>query len=141
MTSAEDLAAVVEAEALANRFYRHLDLFEYEALVDLMAPDGVWIRRGLAMRAGPEVLKVMRERSTTQTIVHLLTNMHSEVTGAGSVTVRAYMMAFNHDDGTRRTEPAPLGGPALIAPIVFETRRTDLGWRIAKVDYNYLFKS
>lgn len=138
--SAGKLAAAVEAEALCNRFYYCLDQFDYEGLVALMTPDGVWIRRGLAMRAGPEVLKVMAERSTTQTIVHQLTNMSSQVTAPDAVTVRAYMIAFNHDDGVKPTGPAPLSGPSLIAPISFEARRTDQGWRLAKIDYTYLFR-
>ncbi|MEV1292683.1 nuclear transport factor 2 family protein [Pseudonocardia sp. NPDC049635] len=70
---------------LSQRFAYFLDNNDFEAMIDLFAPDGVFDRGGTPLRGHDEIRTAMRDRPALTTR-HLLTNFHFPELTADSAT-------------------------------------------------------
>lgn len=123
-----------EAVHVVTRFYRHLDESNYEALADLMHPEGVWYRQGKELRSRDAIVTAMSDRSPTRRIHHLLTNVFAELEGDGrAAEVTGYMLVVRHESGRVQEGPAPLEGIENIRTIRARLRETPSGWRIERL--------
>lgn len=123
----------LDAAGTVIRFFRALDDRDYGMLASLLAPDGVWHRRGAELRNEAEILAAMANRSPTIRIHHLLTNLYAEAAGEGEAELCAYMLVISHDSGAEPAGPSPLSGIANIRTLRARLRETDQGWRIVRL--------
>lgn len=137
-------ATVAKGQCLeiVTRFFGHYDRREYPQLFALMAPDGVWHRNADgAVRVGPELEAALAKRLPNLTVVHLITNLVADVTGADSIVVRGLMTIFRDDNGKLSAGPAKLTGAGSILQATIGCRKIGNDWRIQSVRNDYLFRS
>jgi SnoaL-like domain len=126
---------------LVTRFYRHLDLREYEKLDALMARDGSYLRpSGRTLLAGPPLIADLAAGSKTLTLAHLLTNLYVDFNG-DEASLHGYMTVFQHDSGAPPVFPLPLGNPTSIRAMNITLHRREGGWRIWKLNNVLLFRA
>lgn len=112
--------------------FDHLDEGEYEGLLSLMTPDAVWYRRGQRLQGHAQIRAALQERSATQRIRHLVTNV---LQGSGSddeVNISCYLTALKHDDGQVHSGPVHVRGFFRMARVTTRLVRVDGAWRIAE---------
>jgi hypothetical protein len=115
------------------RFFNELDAWCYGDMVKLFAPDGVWHRQGRALRGAEAILAVLAQRSTTQTVRHVVTNV--QVTALDADTAKSL-----HDTGEQATAPPVIRSPSLLLAVPGELTRTDEGWRISSLTMTRVFE-
>ena len=87
---------------LLIRFYSLLDEKNYEALADLFADDGVWVRLGRELVGGPAILAAMSERDDWLT-AHLVSNIRIDIIDADTVLrLAAFALTTAHREFSSR---------------------------------------
>lgn len=126
-----------ECSRLSGAFSYYLDNRNYDALAELFAEDGVWVRLGSTLTGRQAIRQAMDHRPSTQFNRHVLSNLfftHVDMDRASSV---AHMMTyFSHETGAdvesgarlRRFDPVN----AMPLDVVDDYVRTPDGWRFAK---------
>jgi hypothetical protein len=109
-------------------------------MVALFAPDGVWHRQGRALRGPEAILAVLEQRSTTQTIRHVVTNVEVTVLDADTARSLLYVTAYQHDTGEQATAPPVIRSPSLLLTVPGELVRTDDGWKISSLTMTRVFE-
>jgi hypothetical protein len=131
MTREAERAIEWDCAQVLTRFFNYFDQWRYEDMADLFAPDGVWHRQGKALQGRAAILAALAERSTTQWVRHVVTNLQIDV-----VDVTPY----RHDSGAKQTEPPRIRAPYLLLVVPGRLRRTDAGWKIASMEMNREFE-
>ena len=126
-------AAQQELTQLLNAFFYHLDEFQYEALVALMEPDARWHRQGKIQRGAQESLAALEQRSRTQRIRHVITNVQITELDASEAKSVAYMTVYKHDDGVDAPPPRTIAGPAGFLLVSTHFRRHGDRWLVAEM--------
>lgn len=98
---------------LLIRFYSLLDEKRYEALADLFADDGVWVRLGQELVGGPAILAAMSERDDWLT-AHLVSNIRIDIIDADTVDTTQYVTLYRHEGRGEAEGPAPVAPPIGI---------------------------
>ena len=93
------------------RFVDCLDEGDYGQLVALMTSDAVWHRQGRTLRGRDEILAALHERSATQRIRHLVTNLLLRSETPTETAFTHYMTALRHDSGVAVQGPVAIAGP------------------------------
>ena len=131
---AREIARAIEWDCtqLLYRFYYWFDEFRYEDMAALFVPDGVWHRAGKALRGREQILAALHERSTTQRVRHVITNVLVDAIDSVTAKVVLYLTAYQHDTGARIEMPPKIPSPSLLLVVTATLVRTDAGWRIAE---------
>lgn len=109
-----------------------LDQSDYPGLLSLMTPDAVWHRRGQRLQGHAQIEAALRERSTTQRVRHLATNLLQRAGSADEVHISCYLTALKHDDGGLHEGPVPVQGFFSMARVTTRLVRVQGAWRIAE---------
>jgi hypothetical protein len=140
--SAQDATvARVECTDAVMRFFGHYDRREYPQMYALMTPDGVWNRPDGAARVGPELEASMAKRSANLAVVHVVTNLVTDVTALDRANVHGLMTVYRDDNGKLSPGPAKLSGPGSIIAFTMGFAKLGSAWRIHTIDIAYLFKA
>lgn len=113
-------------------FFYCLDERRYDDLVALFTENGVWNRQGERLQGHASIRRALDARSPTQRIRHVLTNVFVAGRSDGLVTLKAYMTAYRHDDGTPTVEPPRIAGPLRMSLLSTTFEQAGDGWLIAE---------
>jgi uncharacterized protein (TIGR02246 family) len=127
-----DTAAKREIEqactALSHAFAYHLDRKEYEALANLFAPDGVFVRMGARLEGRKQINAVMSERPPEQFTRHISTNFH--FTRVDADTAEAVVYNISYFGFPESALPLDyLSEQVMLLDFIDIYTRTDEGWR------------
>jgi hypothetical protein len=111
-----------------------MDDWDNAGAARLMHPDGVWLRRGVALRGPDAVLAAIETRSRTRVAYHLITNLVVDRLGDREERVRAYLLLVGHDGDIPLNGAAPLPGIGAIALLDAQLSREPEGWRIKRME-------
>jgi hypothetical protein len=136
---ADERAAQWDCTQLLIRFFNAFDAFRYDEMASLFAPDGVWHRQGRALAGRAAILAALGDRSPTQTVRHIVTNVEIAVTGRDVARSLLYLTAYSHDSGAAPREPAEIAAPSLLLTVPGSLVRTNDGWRIASLTMTRTF--
>ncbi len=112
--------------------FDHLDEGQHESLLSLMTPDAVWIRRGQRLQGHAQIRAALQERSPTQRMRHLATNLLQRSASDDEVYVSNHLIALKFDDGQAHTGPVTVHGFLRMARVNTRLVRMDGAWRIAE---------
>ena len=86
----------IEADcvALSHAFAYHLDHKDYQALADLFAPKGCFVRTGVRLEGREQILATMSQRPAEQFTRHITTNFHFTEVGADRAKAAVYNVSF-----------------------------------------------
>jgi hypothetical protein len=122
-----------ECIALSNAFAYHLDRQEYEALANLFAEDGTWIRHYIKLQGHAQILAAMRERPSDQFTRHVTSSFHfTEVTETQAKSVSCNISYFSFDAAKLPTLYKP--SDAMLLDFVDAFTKTQKGWRFLERD-------
>ena len=57
-----------------------------------------------------------------------------------ATTPAQYVTAYRHDSGAKQTEPPRIRAPYLLLVVPGRLRRTEAGWKIARMEMNREFQ-
>jgi len=126
-------AAQPELTQLLNQFFHCLDEFQYEALLALMEKDALWHRQGKIQRGAAESLAALGQRSRTQRIRHVISNIQVTELSASEARSVAYMTVYKHDDGVMAPAPRTIQGAAGFLLVSTHFRRHGDLWLVAEM--------
>jgi len=121
------------------RFFYLFDQFLYDDAAGLFAPDGVWNRQGKALRGPAQVVAAMNQRSTTQTVRHVVTNVLVTAIDEATAEMVLYLTAYQYDSGTKAATPPTIRSPSLLLVVPGRLVKTGGDWRIAEMTMNREF--
>ncbi|WP_406340511.1 nuclear transport factor 2 family protein [Streptomyces sp. NBC_01578] len=129
----EDTAAWALAR-INTAFFHHYDRREYDAVLDLFAPDAHYEVHGRRLRGHAEILDVLNARpGPEQTVRHLMAGQHfhtiTDTTARGTVTVFAYAGPTSTDGGPARYLASNAGH---IVELTDDYQAENGRWKIAK---------
>lgn len=134
MTRTEPRALVEwELVRLSHAFAHHIDHGEFEEMIALFTPDGVFDRAGLVHHGHDELRAAMAERPKVVTR-HVLSNFHFPRIDADEAEGRIYCMSYHSFDGAGAPDAWPVVYATASGRLLefWDTyRRTEDGWRIA----------
>ncbi|MEV6588742.1 nuclear transport factor 2 family protein [Streptomyces acidicola] len=118
---------------LNTAFFHHYGRRDYEAVLDLFAPDALYELRGRSLRGRAEIKQVLDARpGPEQTIRHLVTNQHFHTidgtTAQGTITLIAYGAPTPTGSGPGRYPTATAGH---VVEVTDHYRADDGHWKIA----------
>ena len=111
MTREAERAIEWDCAQVLTRFFNYFDQWRYEDMADLFAEDGVWRRQGRALAGRAAILAALAERSTTQRVRHVVTNLQIDVVDPDTAASLLYVTAYRHDSGAKQTEPPRIRAP------------------------------
>jgi hypothetical protein len=134
MDSIERAAILMECQALCTAYHYYSDRLRYDEMINLFAPDGVFVwptetlRGHQELRAKYESIRAHRDRLTLR---HIVANFVPLSVSHDSVEAAVMLVEFLSEevtDGTARYDPAQT--PRVVD---FQDRfkRTEAGWRFA----------
>ena len=91
---------IVELTQLLHAFVGHLDERRYDALVQMVAPEGRWLRQGKWLAGRDAMLCALEARPATMRVRHIISNVHVRADAGGSARVDAYMTAYRQFEGS-----------------------------------------
>ena len=112
--------------------FDHLDERRYDELLSLMTPQAVWHRQGKRLQGHAQILAALNERSATQRIRHLVTNLLQRSAGDDSASFSHYMTALRFDDGQAHDGPVTVRQPYRMSLVTTQLVRTGGVWRVAE---------
>ena len=119
-------------EQTVLRFVDCLDEGDYAPLVSLMTGDAVWHRQGKTLRGHDEILAALHERSATQRIRHLVTNLLQRSETPTETSFTHYMTALRHDSGVAVQGPVTIVGAFRMSRVSTRLVRAGGQWLIAE---------
>ena len=85
-------------------------------------------------------MAVLAQRSTTQTVRHVVTNVQVTALDADAAKSLLYVTAYQHDTGEQPTAPPVIRSPSLLLAVPGELVRTEDGWRISSLTMTRVFE-
>ena len=141
MTTREAERAIEwDCAQVLTRFFNDFDQWRYADMADLFAEDGVWLRQGQALAGRAAILAALAQRSTTQRVRHVVTNLQIDVIDADTAASLLYVTAYRHDSGAMEAQPPRIRAPYLLLVVPGRLRRTKAGWKIARMEMNRAFE-
>jgi hypothetical protein len=132
MTLAEIRAAQWDCQEAMTTFYRGLDERNFDGLLSVMHPEGVWDREGTLLKNEGEIRAAMAVRSKTMVIFHVLSTFQVTVRDQQSAELFAYMVCFGSDTGQPPVFPIAINAPRSVYICRGEFRRHHDRWLILK---------
>ena len=112
--------------------FDHLDERRYDALLSLMAPQAVWHRQGQRLQGHAQILAALQQRSGTQRIRHLVSNLLQRSASGDAAQFSHYMTALKFDDGQEHAGPVTISGPFRMSLVTTQLVRLGGAWRVAE---------
>ena len=132
-TLSRELARGIEWDCaqLLYRFYYLFDQFRYDDMVGLFLSDGTWHRAGKALKGREAILAALHERSATQRVRHVITNVLVDAVDETTAEAVLYVTAYHHDSGVEDGPPPRIKSPYLLLVATATLVKTGETWRIA----------
>jgi hypothetical protein len=110
------------------RFFHDLDEQRYENVVASFSFEGEWHRQGKKHLGPEEIMAMLRGRSGTQVVRHVVSNVYADGASDHKATLRSYVTGYQFDAGRVRPLPVSISGPLRIfqASTEFEQREERL---------------
>ncbi len=124
---------------LLTRFFNEFDRFNYAAMADLFAPDGIWHRQGKALQGTSAIIAALEPRSRTQSVRHVVTNIEVTASSETEAVFTLYVTAYMHDSGDK-TVPAKVRAPYLMLVVPGTLAKWGEDWKIATMSMNREFE-
>lgn len=140
MTRDQARAIEWDCAQILVRFFNEFDAWRYREMVKLLAPDGVWHRQGRALKGADAILAVLEQRSTTQTVRHVVTNVEVTALDADRAKSLLYVTAYQHDTGEKAAAVPVIRSPSLLLVVPGELVRTQDGWKISSLTMTRVFE-
>ncbi len=122
----------ISPEQTILALFDHLDERRYDALLSLMAPQAVWHRQGQRLQGHAQILAALQQRSGTQRIRHLVTNLLQRSAAGDEAQFSHYMTALKFDDGRVQAGPVTISGPFRMSLVTTQLVRLDGAWLVAE---------
>lgn len=122
-----------DCRALATAFSYYIDHREYEALTNLFAPDGVWIRHGTRLQGRAQILAALQQRPPNQFTRHITTAfhfLHVDENSASSVAYNLSYFTMEPSELPMRYQPQNI----MVLDFKDTFTKTAEGWRILERD-------
>lgn len=120
-----------DCEALIHAFCHFIDHGEAVKVVDLFTPDGVFDRRGAALRGHAELAAAMAKRSAQVVTRHVCSNIVLRAESPTRIAGTTSFLFFRRDDAQPGVDARPAACLEAIGNYEDVFERTDAGWRIA----------
>ena len=130
MNRIEQVAIEHDCAKLVYSYCQTIDVYDYDAFVQLWADDAVWETRAGVCKGHAEIRKYLDSRAQGVTGRHHCTNVVVDVVDANTARGRSYFMYFVGAPGTK-TDPVIGSGPAVVGEYVDQFRLTSKGWKFA----------
>jgi len=137
---ADTVAHAWECSQVILRFFRALDESNVEALLSVVAKDGVWVRQGTELAGHAAIRDAFAQRPANRTTLHLVTNLVVDVDGAATARATSYL-TVHAETGQAGREVCPAGPPKLIAVSNTDLRRDEDGWKILTLRSRPIFRA
>lgn len=124
---AEDQRA---CEALIHAFCHFIDHGQAHRVVELFTPQGVFERRGEALRGHEALAQAMARRSPQVLTRHVCTGTVLRAEGAGRIGGTTSFLFFRRVQGDA-ADPSPAACLAAVGDYFDVFERTPAGWRFA----------
>ena len=125
---------------LSHAFSYCLDTRDYDGLVALFTPDGVWERHGERLEGRQHILKVMHGRPASQFTRHVITNFHFlEVSDTNARATLYNLSWFSFEADNLPVAFVPEN--ALLLDFHDRYSLTDDGWKISEHIIAPIFKA
>ena len=112
--------------------FDHLDERRYEALLALMAAQAVWHRQGQRLQGHGQIRAALQQRSETQRIRHLVSNLLQRSASGDEAQYSHYMTALKFDDGQVHAAPVTIRGPLRMSLVTTQLVRLAGVWLVAE---------
>ncbi len=130
MNERDRLAIEQACARLVTAFHVHIDAFEHDDVIDLFAPDAVWVHPMMGLLNGHTAMRgYLDAKSRKPAAMHITTNILIQVIDENRAKGRAYYTLYYNGEGGI---PATITGPTAIGQYTDEFVRTDAGWKFAR---------
>ena len=140
--SAQD---VFEAEHACThalyRFYSQLDAGEFEAVAQLMAPQGVWHRQGEQLSGPQGALSALGKRDPRIVSAHLVCNPVVDLLEPGLAEISALVLVLRHVRAEGGPAVPQLPAPRAMLRCKDRLVRTEQGWLFLVKRSDSVFRS
>ncbi len=124
----QDLA---DCESLIHSFCFLIDHGQAAQVVDLFCAEGVFERRGQALRGHSDIAGAMAARSPQVQTRHICSNIMLRAESTERITGVTYFQFFRHDSRTGSASQAPSDLLEAIGEYHDVFEKTSSGWRFA----------
>lgn len=131
---------VLECSQVVLRFFRALDEDDLQALLGLVAEDGVWTRQGVDLAGHQAIRDAFAARPADRTVLHVISNLIVDVAGPDSACVAGYMTVYAAPR-QKGAGVAPAAAPRLVAVMNTDLRKVPGGWRITRQRSRPVFRA
>ncbi len=129
-----------ECQKLLTLFCLYSDTRQYNKLVNLFTPDGVWYRLGEELRGHKKLRKALDARPLKALSRHVISNILVTAIDANHAESISYKSIYRHEEGEVLDKPVPLNGPKWVSVYTDKFFRTKDGWRITEKEGVTLFE-
>jgi hypothetical protein len=119
-----------ELTSLSHKFFFYLDTGEFEEMIRLFTPDGIFDRAGLVHRGHDEIRQAMRDRPD-MTTRHLLTNFYFWDVWADSAKAVVCVMAYHGPPQENGEAVVYATENGRVLDFHDEYTKTPDGWRLS----------
>ncbi len=140
MNRDEERAIEWECQRILTCFCLYSDTRQYDKLMNLFTPDGVWFRLGEELRGHEKLRKALEARPLEALSRHIISNVLVTVIDEDHAESVSYKSIYRHEAGETLDKPVPLNGPKWVSVYTDKFARTDDGWRITEKEGTTLFE-
>ncbi|MEO6973877.1 MAG: nuclear transport factor 2 family protein [Rhodoferax sp.] len=115
-----------------TRFYDFYDRWDYEAMVALFSPDGLWHRAGKKLMGREAIMAELGLRPTTQKVRHVLSNLLVDVVDEQHALLRGYLTVYRREGCVPDDSEVLIHAPSLLLQVTAGFERTSNAWLISK---------
>ena len=133
MTMGERDVAEAAIGRVIMEFFHCLDDTQFDALVQLFAPEGVWHRQGQVLRGRAMVREALARRPAGTVTRHLVTNLLVTHLEDERSVAKFYMTVFRREADTLVDGPVPMELPHMVAACEMVLAYLGNAWRIMEL--------
>lgn len=124
MTDQSLSSHVVACNQALMRFFFCLDERRYEQVVKMFSPSGQWLRQGKLHTGAAEVMAMLRNRSETQIVRHVVSNVLVESTQGSTIIAKSYVTGYVYNGKADAQLPVAIRGAhrLFVGTTEFEPR-------------------
>ena len=117
---------------LTAEFYACLDDRDYAGAMRCLAPDAVWVRRGVRLVGHAQISRALHERPADFHTRHMVTNVRVHQSSEGEGTVTFYMTGLPHIGHIADGDYVPVPAPHILTVYRDTLAKIDGRWLIAE---------
>jgi len=127
-----DLSSEIRMMSLTSTFYEALDSRDYEQVVSCFAPDGIWWRRGQAVKGLSAIQEALRSRPENFHTCHIVSNVRVLSLSEDEGAVRFYMTGHPFHGDIEKGVYEPIPEPHIIALYEDKMKKVNGVWKISE---------